>query len=208
MRRSRYCSRAASEGLRYDSRMSESPDEDAAKLLRAMRARGDSSDPRLDPLVYDEVRRLARSLMRRERTGHTLQTTALAHEAYARLIGSERAMPSDKAHFLALVARAMRRILVDHARARKSAKRGGGWERVQLGEFASEEGVTALDLVALDDALQELGEHDSTKASIVELRFFAGMSVADVAAVLGSGETFVRTEWYVARAWLKSRLGM
>ena len=179
---------------------------DPTELLCAMRKRGEVGDPRLDPLVYDEVRRLAHGLMRKERGDHTLQTTALAHEAYARLIDSERAKPVDRAHFLALVARAMRRILVDHARARKAAKRGGGWERVQLVDVSSRESAPALDLVALDDALAELGQHDETKAMIVELRFFAGMSVADVAQVLGRGETFVRTEWYIARAWLKSHL--
>ncbi|MDJ0973948.1 MAG: ECF-type sigma factor [Planctomycetota bacterium] len=175
-------------------------------LLRRMREHVDRGDPHLDPVIYDEVRRLAHGLMRKERSSHTLQATALVHEAYARLIDSEQALPEDRAHFLALVARAMRRILVDHARGRQAAKRGGDWQRVMLADLPEDGGARALDLVALDQALAELADYDETKALIVELRFFAGMSVKDVAVVLGCGETFVRTEWYVARAWLKSRL--
>ena len=186
--------------------MPEQPTDDLADLLRRMRERGEHTDPHLDPVVYDEVRRLAQGLMRKERGSHTLQPTALANEAYARLIDSERAMPTDKAHFLALVARAMRRILVDHARSRQAAKRGGDWQRVMLADVPEESDGAALDLVALDGLLAELADFDEKKALIVELRFFAGMSVADVALVLGCGETFVRTEWYVARAWLQSRL--
>lgn len=182
------------------------PPAEPTALLRAMRERREFSDPHLDPMVYDEVRRLAHGLMRRERKSHTLQTTALAHEAYARLIDSTKALPADKAHFLALVARAMRRILVDHARARKAAKRGGDWNRVVLADIASQDREGAMDLVVLDGALSELAAHDETKAVIVELRFFAGMSVAEVAQVLERSETYVRTEWYVARAWLKARL--
>lgn len=165
-----------------------------------------TTDPHLDPLVYDEVRRLAHGLMRRERRSHTLQTTALAHEAYARLIDSDQAMPASKAHFLALVARAMRRILVDHARSRATAKRGGDWNRIYLEDVAQDSGAARLDLLALDDALSELAAHDERKATIVELRFFAGMSVKEVSEVLARSETRVRTDWYVARAWLKSRL--
>jgi RNA polymerase sigma-70 factor (ECF subfamily) len=176
------------------------------ELLRAMRARGAQTDPHLDPLVYDEVRRLAHGLMRREKSGHTLQTTALAHEAYARLIDSDVALPADKAHFLALVARAMRRILVDHARARQAEKRGGDWQRVVLTDVVGQGAGQTLDLLALDEALAELGRFDEKKALIVELRFFAGMSVAEVALVLGTGESSVRREWYTARAWLMSRL--
>lgn len=181
------------------------PPRDTTELLRAMRERGDTADPHLDPLIYDEVRRLAHGLMRRERREHTLQPTALAHEAYARLIDSDQALPADRAHFLALVARAMRRILVDHARTRQAIKRGGERQRVMLTDVAKD-GHALLDLVALDDAMTELKRFDEEKALIVELRFFAGMSVADVALVLGCGESSVRRSWYGARAWLKSRL--
>ena len=192
-----------------ESRESSEPREstrEPTELLRAMCERGAFTDPHLDPIVYDEVRRLAHALMRKERGSHTLQTTALAHEAYARLIDSDRVLPSDKSHFLALVARAMRRILVDHARARRAAKRGGDWQRVVLDDVASDGSSAGLDLVALDEALSELARHDERKATIVELRFFAGMSVAEVAEAIGRSETAVRNEWYVARAWLKSRL--
>lgn len=186
--------------------MPEPPAEEFTDLLRRMRERGAHSDPHLDPVVYDEVRRLAHGLMRGERAAHTLQPTALANEAYARLIDSKQTLPTDKAHFLVLVARAMRRILVDHARARQAAKRGGDWQRVMLADVPEESDGGNLDLVSLDEVLSELADYDEKKALIVELRFFAGMSVADVALVLGCGETFVRTEWYVARAWLQSRL--
>lgn len=179
---------------------------EATDLFLAMRERGASADPRLDPLVYDEVRRLAHAIMRGERASHTLQPTALANEAYARLIDSARVQPRDRSHFLALAARAMRRILVDHARKRQAAKRGGGWEQVTLADVATD-ARDALDLVALDEALAELGELDERKALIVELRYFAGMSVADVAEALDLSEASIRTDWYTARAWLGARLG-
>ena len=178
----------------------------ASALLRSMCERGDTTDGELYPLVYDEVRRLAHGLMRRERGSHTLQTTALAHEAFARLIDSDQILPSDRSHFLALVARSMRRILVDHARARGAQKRGGDWQRVQLDDVEKGQSSAPMDILALDEALNELAQHDERRAQIVELRFFAGMSVAEVSEALGRSETRVRTDWYVARAWLKSRL--
>lgn len=185
--------------------MDEDRQREATDLLLAMRERGASADPRLDPLVYEEVRRLAHAIMRGERASHTLQPTALANEAYTRLIDSERAQPRDRAHFLALAARAMRRILVDHARKRRAAKRGGGWGQVTLADIGTD-ARDAVDLVALDEALAELGALDERKALIVELRFFAGMSVADVAEALDLSEASIRTDWYTARAWLGARL--
>lgn len=186
--------------------MDDDRQKEATDLLLSMRERGASADPRLDPLVYDEVRRLAHMIMKGERASHTLQPTALANEAYTRLIDSARVQPKDRAHFLALAARAMRRILVDHARRRHAAKRGGGWEQVTLADVG-DEARDAVDLIALDDALAELGNLDERKALVVELRYFAGMSVADVAEALDLSEASIRTDWYTARAWLGARLG-
>ncbi len=179
--------------------------QEATDLLLAMRGRGASEDPRLDPLVYEEVRRLAHKIMQSERASHTLQPTALANEAYARLIDSSRVQLKDRSHFLALAARAMRRILVDHARRRGAAKRGGGWEQVTLADVGAD-GENALDLLALDEALAALADLDERKALIVELRYFAGMSVAEVAQALDLSEASIRGDWYVARAWLGARL--
>lgn len=178
---------------------------EATDLLLAMREKGVTADPRLDPMVYEEVRRLARKLMMSERASHTLQPTALAHEAYARLIDSTRVNPQDRAHFLALAARAMRRILVDHARRRSAKRRGGGVRPVTLvdvGTDASED----LDILELESALEELEAADERKALIVELRYFAGMSVADVAEALDISKTSIKTDWAAARAWLGARL--
>jgi len=185
--------------------MDEKRQQQATDLFLAMRERGASEDPRLDPLVYEEVRRLAHKIMKGERASHTLQPTALANEAYARLIDSNRVQIQDRSHFLALAARAMRRILVDHARRRGAAKRGGGWEQVTLADVGVDP-QSALDLLALDEALSALVELDERKALIVELRYFAGMSVADVAEALDLSEASIRGDWYVARAWLGARL--
>jgi RNA polymerase sigma-70 factor (ECF subfamily) len=178
---------------------------EATDLLLAMGERGDSTDPRLDPLVYEEVRRLAQRLMRREHPSHTLQPTALANEAYARLIDSDRVTTQDKGHFLALAARSMRRILVDHARRRNAAKRGGGWDQVTLSDITSN-ATSPLDLLQLDEALGMLADLDDRKAKVVELRFFAGLSLVEVADTLGTSEATVRADWFVARAWLAARL--
>ncbi len=184
------------------------PDPDATDLLLGLREEGITSDPRLDPLIYDEVRRLAQKIMSRERRGHTLQPTALANEAYLRLIDQSRTQPADRRHFLVLAARAMRRILIDHARARKADKRGGGWDRVPLSEGnLLEEGSTQLDILSLEAALEELSQLDARKASIVELRFFAGLSTKEAAECLGVSTGTISEDWQAARAWLGVRLG-
>lgn len=160
-------------------------------------------------LVYDELRRLAASALSRERHDHTLQPTALVHEAYLRLADEPSARWESRSHFLAVAARAMRRVLVDHARGRNAAKRGSGIARVSLEDF--EQVVVAapgetVDLVALDEALARLGELDPRQARIVELRFFGGLSVEDTATIVGASPRTVKRDWQLARAWLKREM--
>jgi RNA polymerase sigma factor (TIGR02999 family) len=157
---------------------------------------------RLTPLVYDELRRLARRQMSRERAGHTLQTTALVNEAYLRLVEQEGVRWQDRAHFFALSAQLMRHILIDHARRRDYQKRGGGALRVTLDESAAMSEGRAAELVALDEALTELAARDELKGRIVELRYFGGMSVEEVAEVLGIAPVTVKRHWKAAKAWL------
>ncbi|SRR5260370_2837665 len=161
---------------------------------------------RLMPIVYDELRRAARNYMRRERASRTLQATALVNEVYLRLVDITNVRWQDRAHFFAIAASMMRRILLDAARARAAGKRGGGELRITL-----HEDVLALDqaagLVAIDDALQALSQVDSRKAQVVELRFFGGLSVEEMAEVLGISPQSVKRDWKLARAWLLKELG-
>jgi RNA polymerase sigma factor (TIGR02999 family) len=158
---------------------------------------------KLTPLVYAELRRIARRQMRDERPGHTLQATALVNEAFLRLGGGEAAGFHDRAHFYAVCAQVMRHVLIDHARTRTRDKRGGGARHVELDEAAV---VLAADgaeeLVALDDALRGLEAYDAQKARVVELRYFGGLSIEETAEVLGVSPTTVRREWRRAKAWL------
>jgi RNA polymerase sigma-70 factor (ECF subfamily) len=156
----------------------------------------------LMPLVYDELRRLASHYMRRERPDHTLQTGALVNEAYLRLIDHKGMRWQNRAHFYAVAAQAMRRILVDHARSRRYQKRGGGRRLVDLDEAARLIHEKATDLVALDDALTDLSVIDPRKSQIVEMRYFGGMSVDETAEVLGVSSVTVMREWRTAKAWL------
>ena len=161
---------------------------------------------RIFQLVYDELHLVARNLMRRERTGHTLQATALVHEAYVRLVDGSRIEWQNRVHFFAVAARAMRQILVDHARERMAAKRGGDWQRVTLDERL---GVIAKDdqqLLDIHDALGRLAESDERMARIVELRVFGGLTAQEVAAVLGISRSTVQGEWRVAKMWLAREL--
>ena len=169
---------------------------------------GDQSALRhLMPIVHDELRRLARRLMRSERSGHTLQTTALVNEAYIRLVDLSRVRWQDRAHFFAMSARLMRRILVDHARSRNDQKRGGSLKKVSLDEALVVGKEKRADLVALDDALEALAEIDPRKSRVVELRFFGGLSVDETAEALHvSGETVMR-DWRLAKVWLLRELG-
>jgi RNA polymerase sigma-70 factor (ECF subfamily) len=159
------------------------------------------------PLVYDELRRLAARYMNRERVGNTLQTTALVNEAYLRLVDIKRVTWQNRAHFFALAAMQMRRILVDRARARRYQKRGGGAKRLPLDDVLEMAQERAHDLVALDDALKGLACLDERKSRVVEMRFFGGLSVVETAEVLGVSPDTVKRDWRIARLWLLRELG-
>lgn len=157
---------------------------------------------KLIPLVYAELRRLARHYMRRERAGHTLQTSGLINEAYLRLVDHKGMRWQNREHFYAVAAQAMRRILVDYARSRNYAKRGGDARVVELEEAAVVAKQQVADLVALDDALKDLASIDKRKSQIVEMRYFGGMSVEETARALGISSVTVMREWSTAKAWL------
>lgn len=159
----------------------------------------------LAPAVYGELKRLASYYLRREPAGHTLQSTALVHEAYIRLVQQEAVNFQDRAHFFAICARMIRQILVDHARKKKAAKRGGGMTLV-LEKGMEAAGRRELDLVRLDDALMALAQFDEQQSKIVEMRFFAGLSVEETAEVLSVSPRTVKREWASARAWLYREL--
>ena len=156
----------------------------------------------LMPLVYDELRRLAAHYMRGERPGHTLQTSALVNEAYLRLAGHREMQWQNRAHFFAVAAQAMRRILVDHARRRGGRKRGGGGHKVDLDEALIVSDERAAEVVALDDALARLAEIAPRKSQLVELRFFGGLTIEEAAEVLGVSPGTVMREWTFTKAWL------
>ena len=157
---------------------------------------------RLIPLVYQELRRLAHIQMRRERRGDTLQTTALVNEAYLRLVDYERVRPRDRAHFFAIAAQAMRRILIERARSRRSNKRGSGAQRLSLSEAADLSNDRATDLVALDEALTNLAAIDSRKSQIVELKYFGGLTTEEISEVLAVSTPTVERDWRMAKIWL------
>ena len=160
----------------------------------------------LIPLVYDELRRQASRYLRRERAGHTLQTTALIHEAYLRLVNQKDVHLQNRAHFFGVAARLMRQILVDHARTRGRAKRGGSDIRVSLDEALAVAKDETVDLIAIDEALNRLAEIDPQQSRIVELRFFSGLSVEETSDVLEISPATVKRDWRVARAWLHREL--
>lgn len=162
---------------------------------------------RLLPLVYDELRQLARAQLRRERPDHTLQPTALVHEAFLRLAGQREAAGANRSQFFSLAARLMRRVLVDHARARQAAKRGGPAARLSLAGLEIEIPEMAVDFLDLDRALDRLAAAFERPARIVELRFFGGLEVEEVAALLAVSERTVKRDWSFARAWLLRELG-
>ena len=162
---------------------------------------------RLFPAVYAELRASARAQLRYERSDHTLQPTALVHEAYLRLLGGAYPSWNDRQHFFRAAGEAMRRILVEHARRRARVKRGGNPVRVTLTDVASLTQHDPVEVLALDDAIRRLEQQDPTAADIVRLRFFAGLSVEETAAMLDLSERTVKREWAFARAWLFSALG-
>ena len=167
---------------------------------------GDRSSPAaagFAPLVYQELRGLAEHYLAGERPGHTLQATALVHEAWLRL-GERSAL--DREHFLAIAAQTMRRVLIDHARGRQRDKRGGGWQRVTLGEPVTPNGGREFDVLVIDELLQRLAERDARAAQVVELRFFGGLSIDETAGVLGVSSGTIDNDWFAAKAWLARKL--
>jgi RNA polymerase sigma factor (TIGR02999 family) len=158
------------------------------------------------PLVYKELRTIAAGFLRRERAGHTLQPTALVHEAYVRLVDQRDKQWQNRAHFLGIAAQMMRRILVDHARRRHASKRAGNLTRVSISDALQVPMERDLDLVALDDALRDLEAVDPQLSRVVELRYFGGLTIPEAAEVLGVSPTTVEREWVTARAWLRSQL--
>lgn len=183
------------------------PSVDITAMLKAW-SKGESTQPdEVFPLVYDELHRRAHSYLRRERLGHTLQTTALIHETYLKLREQHNFEWESRAHFFAICATLMRRILVDYAKTKHRAKRGGGAVHVPVEGFMLAASKTdGIDLLALDDALTRLAKLDPQQARIVELRFFSGFSIEDTAAVLGISPSSVKREWRAAKAWLRHEL--
>ena len=177
------------------------------KLLKDWGAGDKTALDRLMPLVHDELRRLARRHMRREKPGHLLQTSALVNEAYLRLVDASQVDWQNRAHFYGIAARLMRQILVDDARRRHRDKWGGSAIQVPLDEAAGLPQVQAANLVALDDALRALAEIDPRQSEIIELRFFGGMSIEETAEVLGVSPGTVARDWTFARAWLRKEMG-
>ena len=171
-------------------------------LLRAWSNGDPSAIEQLAPLVYAELRKLAHRQLRRERQGHTLESTALVHEAYVKLVGQKDPNWQDRCHFFAVSCRIIRRILVDYARASQRQKRGGGAVRLALEENIDLPAQKSLDLIALDDALRDLEKLDPQQSRVVELRFFAGLSVEETAEALHISRATVNRDWVTARAWL------
>jgi RNA polymerase sigma factor (TIGR02999 family) len=175
------------------------------RILRRWQGGDEEAVHEVVPLLYDELLAIARRQLKRERPGHTLQTTALVHEAWMRLAGTE--LPAnDRAHFLALAAGSMRRVLVDHARRRKAGKRGGDAARVELEDALAISPEPSIDLVELNDALDRLAEVDPRKARIVELHYFGGLEQTDIAAVMEISLSTVEKDLRLARAWFRQQL--
>jgi RNA polymerase sigma factor (TIGR02999 family) len=183
------------------TRSAPAPHEVTQLLIDWSNGRQDAVEP-LFPLVYEELRRLAHRYMRRERPGHTLQTTAVVHEAYLRLIDQNHVQWQNRAHFFAIAAHMMRRILITHAQSHAYVKRGGGALKVSLDEAAILSQARAGELIALDDALKSLAIIDVRRSQVVELRFFGGLSNEEIAEVLKISPNTVTRDWNVAKAWL------
>jgi RNA polymerase sigma factor (TIGR02999 family) len=179
--------------------------QDVPELLQAWQRGEAGALDRLLPLVYDELRRVARARLRAERPGHTLQATALVHEAYLRLVGAG-ATPRNRTHLFAMAAKLMRQILVDHARRKDARKRGGSATMIALDEAVPAPPVATVDLLALDEALIELSALDPRLCQVVELKFFAGLNIAETAEALHVSPATVERDWTVSKAWLHQRL--
>ncbi|MCP3979110.1 MAG: sigma-70 family RNA polymerase sigma factor [bacterium] len=194
------------EGRRIRTRFSLSNTADPTRDLTAHSAGDSSAADRLVPLIYDRLRALAGSYLKGEDCGHTLQPTALVHEAYVRMVDIDRVDWKGKTHFFAMAARQMRRILVEHARAANAQKRGAGRRRVTLHDDDALAEQNTLDLLALEQALERLSEASPRQARVAELRVFAGLQVKESAHILGVSERTIKQDWRVARAWLAREL--
>lgn len=186
------------------------PDAAITDLLLALNEAGDTDDEIIDALyqrAYPHLHALAEHMMARESDGHTLQATVLVNEAFLSLVDQTRTDWKSRAHFVAVAARIMRRVLVDHARAKKRAKRGGGWHRVTLEDAIGDSGPSILDVLVLDDSLCRLEDFHARVARVVELRIFGGLKIAEVAAHLGVSVRTVEDDWSFARYWLARDLG-
>ena len=180
---------------------------DVTQLLLDWRGDKDAGE-KLLPLIYDELRRQAERAMRREGSEHTLQPTAVVHEAYLKLVDQSRVEWRSRAHFFGVAAQVMRRVLVDHARGRLAAKRGGAGQKVPLEDVhAAKDPRNDVDVLALNDALDALGKFDPLQARLVELRYFTGLTIEETAEALDMSPATVKREWTVARAWLRRELG-
>lgn len=177
-------------------------------LLQAWTAGDETAIERLLPLVMDELRRIAKKHLRRERPGHTLQTTALINEAYIKLVGQTRVHWQNRTHFYAIAAQCMRRILIDYARTRGRERRGGDAAQVTLSDVMLMSTERSEELLALDAALLKLALEDERKSKVVELRYFGGYSVEEIAEILGVSETTVARDWRMACAWLRREVGV
>jgi len=190
------------------------PDHDASEpdpgmttgILLRLREGDGAAAGELFPVVYDQLHTLAGRMLRHERPDHTLQATALIHEAWLRLGDQTRLDARDRAHFVAIAARSMRQILVDHARRKRAGKRGGDWDRVDLDAALAFHEGRGLDVLALHEALDRLSRVDERKGRIVEMRFFGGLTIEEVGTALGLAPKTVEGDWYLARAWLRREL--
>jgi RNA polymerase sigma factor (TIGR02999 family) len=182
------------------------PNQDVTVLLQAWRSGDAGALDRLLPVVYHDLRRVARAHLRDERPDHTLQATALVHEVYLRLMGSAGSTPHNRTHFFAVAARLMREILVDHARKKRALKRGAGDTMIALGDALPAPRTSLVDVLALDEALTELTELDPRLCRVVELKFFAGLNIEETAEALDVSSATVERDWAVAKAWLHQRL--
>ncbi|MDT5269217.1 MAG: hypothetical protein QOH49_1403 [Acidobacteriota bacterium] len=181
--------------------------EEVTQILQEVSGGDREAPARLMPLVYDELRRLADHYLRQERADHTLQPTALVHEAYLRLVDQTRVDWQNRAHFFGVAAQLMRRILVDYARRHQTSKRGGLRQKLTLDEAVDYSQTRDVDLVRLDDALTALAQFDARQSQIVELRFFGGLTIEETAEALGISPATVKVDWNMAKAWLRREIG-
>lgn len=182
--------------------MSQQASENITQLLIDLSNGDRNAVDLLLPVIYDELRKLAANYLRRERPDHTLQPTALVHEAYIRLVDQTRVNWQNRAHFFGVAAQLMRRLLVDHARRHNAEKRGQNFQKISLDENIDKAGERSTMLLALDDALQALAQFDQQKARVVELRYFGGLSIEETADVMGVTPTTIKRHWRFAKAWL------